>query len=594
LAKKTAYPEWVVTASQQAMHDDFRKFLWYIWKHLGLPPPTEIQYDIALYLQGGPRRLIIEAFRGVGKSWITAAFVLWVLYRDPQKRILVVSASKERADAFSIFVKRLIAEIDILQFLKPRGDQRDSNIAFDVGPSKPDQAPSVKSVGITGQITGSRADIIIPDDVEVPGNCMTEDQREKLANLVKEFDSVVKPGGRIMYLGTPQTAQSLYNTLQSRGYQTRVWPARYTTGVRNDEAGEVDEYHGTLAPYILDKLIANPELLGKTTDPARFSEEDLLERETSYGRSGFALQFMLNTSLSDANRYPLKTRDLIVMDLDKKIAPVQLTWASGHQQALSDVPNVGLNGDRCHGPLYKSEAFVPYQGAAMIIDPHGRGADECAYAVTKMLNGLIFVTAWGGIRGDGFSEQTLTALALIAKEHAVNEIVPEVNFGDGMFNALLAAVLKKHYPCTIVDDHRVTGQKELRIIDKMEPALNRHIVVMDKSVAIANAQPDATGSHAFSGLYQMTHITRDRGALRHDDRIDVLAEAIGYWVTRLEADNSDSERKHEADQRAKALADFAKAAGVKLNYSRFKNYVQQPGDRRRPTRSTASLLRGRS
>ena len=159
------------------MHDDFRSFLWYVWRHLELPPPTDVQYDIASYIQHGPRRLIVQAFRGVGKSWITSAFVLWVLYRDPQMRILVISASKERADAFSIFVKRLIADIDILQFLQPKDDQRDSNISFEVGPAKPDQSPSVKSVGITGQITGSRADLIIPDDVEIPGNSMTEDQR---------------------------------------------------------------------------------------------------------------------------------------------------------------------------------------------------------------------------------------------------------------------------------------------------------------------------------------------------------------------------------------------------------------------------------
>ena len=62
-----------------------------------------------------------------------------------------------------------------------------SRISFDVLCS-PHQAPSVKSVGITGQLTGSRADLMILDDVEVPGNSMTELMREKLLQLCTEAE----------------------------------------------------------------------------------------------------------------------------------------------------------------------------------------------------------------------------------------------------------------------------------------------------------------------------------------------------------------------------------------------------------------------
>jgi len=80
------------------LFEDFRYFLVLVWKFLDLPDPTPLQYDVARYLQHGPRRKIIEAFRGIGKSWITSAFVVWLLLRNPQLKILVVSASKERAD----------------------------------------------------------------------------------------------------------------------------------------------------------------------------------------------------------------------------------------------------------------------------------------------------------------------------------------------------------------------------------------------------------------------------------------------------------------------------------------------------------------
>lgn len=564
------YPEWITLKSEKAMHDDFRLFLYFIWKHLGLPPPTELQYDIAKYIQGGPRRRIIQAFRGCGKSWITAAFVLWLLWKDPQCKILVVSASKDRADAFSIFVKRLINDIPMLHFLQPGPNQRDSNIAFDVGPATPDQSPSVRSAGITSQITGSRANYIIPDDVEVPNNSMTEDQREKLAVRVAEFDAILKPGGEIVQLGTPQTAQSLYGLLTSRGYDSQIWPARYCTGI--DKDGN-DKYAGRLAKLITDKAASDPSCIGTSTEPTRFSDADLAEREASYGRSGFALQFMLDTSLNDANRYPLKIKDFVVMDCAPDVAPVQVTWASGIQQVIEEIENVGLNGDRCHRPMYISEAHVPYQGAVMFIDPAGRGEDECAYAVTKMLNGQVYVTAWSGIRGNGYDETTLTALALVAKQQKVNEIFCEANFGDGMFNTLLSPVLQRVYPCTL-DEYKVMGQKELRCIQKLEPALNQHRLVLDKTVAIHNSTPDAGGSAVRTGLYQLAHLTKDKGALKHDDRIDILAEAVGYWTDRLDVDSADAEKKWKEKQKWKAIDDWANTIR-KNSGPRNKNYIQR-------------------
>ena len=47
---------------------DFRNFLYLVWKHLNLPDPTDIQYEIADWMQNGPRRAVIQGFRGVGKS----------------------------------------------------------------------------------------------------------------------------------------------------------------------------------------------------------------------------------------------------------------------------------------------------------------------------------------------------------------------------------------------------------------------------------------------------------------------------------------------------------------------------------------------
>ena len=103
---------------------DFRNFLYYVWHSLPQikRDPTPIQYDIAEYMQYGAKRGVIQGFRGVGKSWICSAFVVHQLLLDASKNILVVSASKTRADDFSTFTLRLLQELEILRDLKPRTD----------------------------------------------------------------------------------------------------------------------------------------------------------------------------------------------------------------------------------------------------------------------------------------------------------------------------------------------------------------------------------------------------------------------------------------------------------------------------------------
>ena len=345
---------------------DFRNFLFVVWSHLNLPEPTPVQYDMAEYLQSDEKRIVIEAFRGAGKSYITSAFACHQLYLNPEVKILVVSASKIRADDFSTFTMRLIQDMPLLQHLAPREGQRQSKISFDVGPASASHSPSVKSAGITGQLAGSRADIIIADDIEIPNNSLTQTMRDKISEAVKEFDAVLKPDGRVVYLGTPQTEMSLYELLPERGYKVRIWPSRFPSGTI--------KYGGKLAPFISDKINKDSELMGQPTDPKRFSDSDLLERELSYGRSGFSLQFMLDTSLSDANRYPLKLEDLCIMDVDNDKAPEKIVWGRDKDKIV-DIPNVGLPGDFYYKPLDTVGDYVDYTGSVLAIDPSGRGKD---------------------------------------------------------------------------------------------------------------------------------------------------------------------------------------------------------------------------
>ena len=532
---------------------DFRNFLFLCWEFLWnggaitapKPDPTAVQYDIASYLQNGPRRKVIEAFRGVGKSWITSAYVCWRLLLNPHLNFLVVSASKDRADQFSTFTKRLIYEMPLLKSLRPKHNQRDSNIAFDVGPAGISHSPSVKSVGITGQLTGSRADEIIADDVESLNNSLTFTLREQLSERIKEFDAILKPGGTTTFLGTPQTEMSIYNDLAGRGYQIRIWPARIPQ--------DPDHYSGRLAPIIMEKMERSVPA-GSPVDPGRFGDEDLKEREASYGRTGFALQFMLDTSLSDADKYPLKLSDLICMSLDPNMAPIKLAWSSGPEYIISDAPNVGLGSDRFNRPMWKSKELTEYTGTVMFIDPSGRGQDETSYAIVKMLHGYLFLMDVGGFQEGGYSEKTLKALAVLAAKYQVNMIWTEPNFGDGMFNELFKPWLRKIHPCTLEEGPRATTQKERRIIDVLEPVMNQHRLVIDE--ALIKRDYESAKNPQYSLFYQMTRLTADRGSLAHDDRLDALAGAVAYWVEQMSQDADESTERHRDKLLNEELARF--------------------------------------
>ena len=522
---------------------DFRTFLHLIWARLNLPEPTPVQLDIAKFLQSSYGRICIEAFRGVGKSWITAAYVAYCLYWHPEWNVLVISASGKKAKQFTTFVAQLIELVPELQHMQPRADQRSSKIEFDVRDAPPSQSPSLLSLGITSTFTGARADLIIADDVEVPNNSYSDEARAKLAEAIKEFADVIKPEphARIVFLGTPQTEESIYNSLPSKGYTVRIWPARVP-----DE--EVAKGYDELAPMVEEMMAVLPA--GAPTDPQRFDHDELLLREAEKGRSSFALQFMLDTSLSDRERYPLRLTDLVVMGLDWFEGPEKIAWASGPDQKIKDLECVGFKGDCYHRPLaLEKHTTAKYEAAVMAIDPSGKGADETAFAVVKKLYSRLFVTAAGGVPG-GYSEETLDTLLKIARAQEVKTIRVEENFGGGMFAQMLRtrmAVLGYH--CEI-EEVRASTQKERRIIDTLEPIMNQHRLVVSRSViehdhqSVRSLPPEqALRKQLF---YQMSRITKERGALAHDDRLDALAWAVDYFTEQLGTDpNNEQQAAHD-------------------------------------------------
>ena len=527
----------------ELLKEDFKLFLQALWTQLDLPSPTRAQYAIADYLQHGPKRLQIQAFRGVGKSWITGAFVLWTLFVNSEKKIMIISASKERADNMSIFLQKLIIETPWLSHLRPKNeDARWSRVSFDVLCS-PHQAPSVKSVGITGQLTGSRADLMILDDIEVPGNSMTELMREKLLQLCTEAESILTPkdDSRIMFLGTPQTNFTVYRKLAERSYKPFVWPARYPR--------DLSKYEGLLAPQIQEDVEGGVEQWD-VTDPDRFDNSDLIEREASMGRSNFMLQFMLDTSLSDAEKFPLKISDLVVTSVNPTSAPESIVWCSDPANLIKDIAYVGLPGDYAYSPMQQQGNWDAYTETICSIDPSGRGTDETAAAYISQRNGFLYLHEMRAYR-DGYSDATLLDILRGSKKYGVTKLLIETNFGDGIVAELFKKHLQQTKQAIDIEEVRANVRKEDRIIDALEPVLNQHRLVVNRSVFDWDYKSNPDGAPEerllYMLFYQMSRMCREKGAVKHDDRLDCLAQGVKYYTDAMAISANEQMKLHRRE-----------------------------------------------
>lgn len=567
----------------QTEYRDFVPFLRDGMKFLGFRT-SEIQEDIGRYMAYGPDDLMVQAQRGEAKTTIACFYAIWCLIHAPTFRILIVSAGGKMANEISTLITRVMLAWDKLEPLRPdrsAGD-RTSVEAFDVHHSLkgPDKSPSISCCGITAQLPGKRADLLLSDDVESPKNSMTAGNRELLLHLTLEYSSIVSdrvdpdgnklPPGRTIWLGTPQTGESIYNTLPGRGVAVRIWPGRYPT------AEQLPLYGDMLAPLIRARLTADPTLQtgggpaldqGKPTDPLMRSEEALVNRELRQGPAMFQLQFMLNTRLLDANRFPLKPENILVMRLgpDRQV-PLVVTADFDPTRCIARTN--GSFSFKVSRPGHISPEVAKLDKLALYIDPAGGGEnrDETAFALGGALGSTLYALAVGGFPG-GYGQASLKGLAELAAFWKVETVVIEKNFGHGSFREVFAPILLAKAPGVSIVDDQVAGQKELRIINLLEPIMARRSLVLnmdmlDEEWASALEYGPRDGL-TYSLLFQLARITREKGALVHDDRADALAGLANFFKKQLTVD---AETVLQAAQK-KAYLDLMRDP---LNYNRYR------------------------
>ena len=493
--------------------EDFRNHLYFCFKYLGLGQPTPKQYAMAHRLQVGTNNMLLQAGRGDGKSVIMACYVSWLLLLNHNTTILVLSAGADRAIKFVFQTRAILTQVPYMKDLEPMENDKDSAFGFNVHTrTQFGQDLSVTAKGITSQITGLHADQIICDDIEIVENSDSPQAREKLWERCLELENVVNKVdvASIRFLGTPQSRDSVYNKLGGI-YPTVKFPAVMPDLTNPEEIENVDE-------YILGLGIES----GESTQPERFPTEKLAEIEAKIGPTNFDLHYKLKTSSADVKRYPLRLEDLIVLDVDPEVFPVKVVHAKS--VVNKRVSSFGMKGDLVYEPMHIEPAFAPYNQTILFIDPSGRGADETALCVASFAHGYIVVHELTGIQG-GYDSVTLMKICKLINQYKINLVKYESNYGDGMFGKIIQPVIAQSCGQIGIEEYKVTGSKENRILSTLEPIMAQHRLVFDVGV-IQDKE----------NQIQITRLQNKRGALKHDDRVDVLSAAVSHWVNALAID----------------------------------------------------------
>jgi hypothetical protein len=452
-----------------------------------------------------------------------------------------------------------------MEYMQPdraAGDRTSVTDGFDIHWSirgTIDKSPSINAVGITAQLQGKRADLLIADDIETTKNGLTQGQRSHLLLLSKEFSSICADG-HILYLGTPQTKDSVYNTLPGRGFVVRIWPGRYPT------AEELEKYGDRLAPMIANKLSLNPSLQsgggidgkrGRPTDPERYGEAALVEKELDQGPEGFQLQYMLDTSLSDAARQQLRLSDLLIANFSWESVPEVIPYRADPSLLVPLAATFPVPQTRLYYPANAQCTYRSLSDLMMYIDPAGGGADELGWAVSGALGPYIHLLRMGGLRG-GFTDANMKKLLGVLLEYKIKYVRAESNMGHGLFEKNLLGELAKaaedwdgrpepFFKEVAVEGEYSTGQKERRIIDSMVSAMQRHYIVFHQEVfkddEECNQQHAIDKRNLYSLWAQISNITTNRNSLSHDDRIEAVAGAIRYHKARLVEDEANAARR---------------------------------------------------
>lgn len=195
--------------------NEYNQFLdtWNNMLGLGTPRHHRQMMNFLVDILGTePHRGLLMAFRHSGKSTLVGIFAACVLFLNPKIRILILSAGTHQAMRMVMHIRNILENHPWCQDLIPKNKREWSENKITINRPIGIREPSVVCQGIYGNITGMRADLIICDDVEVPNTCNTLQKRNNLRERLRELDFILSPNGAMLYIGTPHTVDTIYQT----------------------------------------------------------------------------------------------------------------------------------------------------------------------------------------------------------------------------------------------------------------------------------------------------------------------------------------------------------------------------------------------
>lgn len=418
--------------------------------------------------------------------------------------------------------------------------------------------PSVRGLGIEGQITGTRASLVIADDIETLENSKTAEARAFLRRQKAEFTRVSTFGKKeVMVVGTPWHEDSVYEDMRRTGYTFRTYPGVLPPASGLFARTKVRDW----APIVTTMIEQHEAKNGPIGDeefipcvPGRFGLDWLLQ-ERSYGSFEFATQILCISRLGEGFRY-LRLNDLVVPEFDftDGRVPTWIKWGTTHGENSTewderDIGRVGIDSDALYKPIMfpdprkNPEEWSQIIDIRMVVDPAGGGADETAYAVGGFMAGFIWVFACGGMGAStdehGASEAVQEELCRIARRFRVGRLIVE---GDGNLDLYAQAInsklpefviapgadasLPKGWTCRAESVKVPRGKsKEQRIVGWLSPVMGLHRLIIHRDAI----KPTEGLRRDYELQYQLSTITTQPGCLAHEDRADALATLVSQF-----------------------------------------------------------------
>lgn len=464
------------------------------------------------------------ASRGTGKSTLTAVYVLWRLWRDHLLKVMVVSRGETHAKRMLKHIRSLIERHPLFAALLPDPEQLDSAFQLEIGPAKDrlGMSCSLTCLGIGGQLTGNRADLIIGDDVEHSRDD-TAEAVDKLEEQIAEFVHVLVPGGRQLLLGTPQSPYSLYGRLSRHD----EWEVHRAVIFEED---------------VLDKRSKTNHRWQKTTVlssrwPERFSDAELEQRRRQVMKREWELHYALRLDDTMDRDRPFKLSDLPVLPWSStaRTAPVRMERGD---QALERLPR-GSSADDDDWFLATriSKEVGPYSTVVAAVDPSSGltsgSRDAIGLAIVGLsVGGRAVIREARGVRAKTTAEAMMEVAKTIAL-HGVNKLLVEQTT-DGQFGySLQQKLMQIGYPLSYTTVSTGGRTKAKRIIETVSPALATGKVFICQELLETEDAPEFVA--------QFTGLTLDGRKLRHDDIIDALSYALADIGPALSADEAEEE-----------------------------------------------------